>query len=56
MTYDEYLNDKDFVVHLHWMAREYDSDYIRRIADRMDGLIEEKRDNERKTTRLEVVE
>lgn len=48
-----YLNDKDFVVQLHDMARKYESDFLRRVADRMDFLIEEKRKDE--FTRMETM-
>lgn len=47
--------DKQLVVQLHDMARKYDSDFLRRVADRMDFMIEEKRRNEQ-LARLETLE
>ena len=41
----EYLSDKDFVIHVHDMAREYDSEMLRRLADRLDFMIEERKKN-----------
>lgn len=45
MTYEEYHTDKDFIIHLHNMAREYDSTFLRKVADRMDFMIEERKAN-----------
>jgi len=45
MSLAEYGNDKDFVVHLHDIARTYESDFLRRVADRMDFMIEERKAN-----------
>lgn len=47
--------DKQLVVQLHTMARKYDSDFLRRVADRMDFMIEEKKRNEQ-LARLETLE
>jgi len=55
MNNEQYGKDKDFVIHLHDIARQYDSNFLRKVADRMDALIEENRENERKVTRLEIV-
>lgn len=44
-----YLGDKDFVVQLHDMARKYESDFLRKVADRMDIMIEENRSEQRAT-------
>ena len=55
MNYERYLGDKNFVIHLHDIARKYDSEFLRGVADRMDKVIEENVDNERKVTRLEIV-
>lgn len=46
MSQEERLKDQEFVMHLHEMARLYDSDFLRRVADRFCELSEEKR-NER---------
>lgn len=45
MSFEEYGNDKDFVIHLHDIARTYESDFLRKVADRMDFMIEERRAN-----------
>ena len=37
--------DKNFVVSIHDIARKYDSDFLRRVADKMSELIEEKKRN-----------
>lgn len=50
-----HLQDKQLIVQLHYMARKYDSDFLRRVADRMDFMIEEKRRNEQ-LARLETLE
>ena len=42
MSLEERLKDQEFVMHLHEMARKYDSDFIRRVADRFCELSEEK--------------
>jgi HD superfamily phosphohydrolase YqeK len=55
MNNEQYGKDKDFVIHLHDIARQYDSNFLHKVADRMDALIEENRENERKVTRLEIV-
>ena len=47
MSYDEYTKLKDMVIQLHGMARKYESEFLRDVADRMDFMIEEKRDYER---------
>jgi len=47
--------DKQLVIQLHDMARTYDSDFLRRVANRMDFMIEEKRQNEQ-LARLETLE
>lgn len=44
---NDYLSDKDFVIHVHDMAREYDSEMLRRLADRLDFMIEERKENGR---------
>ena len=52
--YSQYLKDKDFVTHLHDMARKYDSPLLRKVADRMDDLIEENKRNEQ-SARMETM-
>ena len=47
MNYKRYLADKNFVIHLKGMARKYDSEFLRGVADRMDKVIEENIDNDR---------
>lgn len=42
MHYDGYRDDKDLVIQLHNMAREYDNTFLRRVADKLDELIEDK--------------
>jgi len=42
---NSYGKDKDFIIHLHDMARNYESDFLRRVADRMDFMIEERKAN-----------
>ena len=37
------MKDEEFVIHLHQMARKYDSDFLRRVADRMSDMIKELR-------------
>lgn len=53
MNIQDYANDKDLVVQLHNMAKHYESELLRNVADRMDFMIEEKRKDE--FARLEVV-
>lgn len=42
MHYDGYRDDKDLVIKLHDMAREYDIAFLRKVADKLDDLIEDK--------------
>lgn len=42
MSLEERLKDQEFVMHLREMARVYDSDFLRRVADRFCELSEEK--------------
>lgn len=46
MSIQDYANDKDLVIQLHNMARHYESEFLRTVADKMDSMIEEKRNNE----------
>lgn len=55
MNMQKYFEDKDFVIHLQDMARKYDSSLLRKVADRFDELVEEKRDNEFKSIRMETI-
>lgn len=41
MNRERYLSDKAFVSHLNHMASKYNSDFLRRVAIKMDFLIEE---------------
>ena len=50
-----YRSDKEFVVHLYDMARKYDSEFLRSIADRMDYIIEERKRDKKYIVCLETV-
>ena len=50
MNVEQRLKDQEFVMHLHEMARSYDSKMLRRVADRMSELIKENYENERRRT------
>lgn len=45
---NDHLRYKEFVNSLYDMAIEYDSDFIRRVANHMNELIEENYKNERR--------
>jgi HD superfamily phosphohydrolase YqeK len=47
MTIQDYAKDKQLVIQLHDMARHYDSEFLRNVADRMDFMIEENRKHDR---------
>ena len=54
--YEQYIKDKEFIIHLRSIAEKYDSDFLRSTANSMDKLIEENFDNERQpTTRMETL-
>jgi hypothetical protein len=55
VSQEQYAKEKELVAQLHYMANEYDSDYLRKVADEIDIMIEEKKSNDRKSTRLETV-
>ena len=40
--YDGYLDDRDLVIKLHDMASEFNNTFLRRVADRLSDLIEER--------------
>ena len=52
-TIENYWKDKQLVKQLHDMARHYESEFLRSVADRMDFMIEENRKDE--FTRMETV-
>ena len=41
MTSKEYQDSKSFVIHVHDIARKYESEFLRGVADRMDESIED---------------
>jgi ABC-type thiamine transport system substrate-binding protein len=43
MCYPEYRDDKQLVVDLHYMAVEYDNEFLRKVANKLEELIEEKK-------------
>lgn len=54
MSVEDYLSNKQMVTQLHSMARRYDSEFLRTVADKMDIMIEENR-NEQRATRVETM-
>jgi hypothetical protein len=42
MNIQDYAEDKGLVIQLHEMARHYDSEFLRNVADKMDIMIEDK--------------
>jgi len=48
------VTDGEFIIHLHDMARKYDSYFLRKVADRMSELTKENK-NAEQTIRLETV-
>ena len=47
MNIQDYTKDKRLVIQLHEMARHYDSEFLRNVADKMDMMIEEKKKYDR---------
>jgi hypothetical protein len=47
MTTKEYQESKSFVIHVHDIARKYESDFLRGVADRMDENIEDRKLDQR---------
>jgi len=47
MTSKEYQDSKSFVIHVHDIARKYESEFLRGVADRMDESIEEIKKDQR---------
>jgi hypothetical protein len=47
MTTKEYQESKSFVIHVHDIARKYESDFLRGVADRMDESIEDRKLDQR---------
>ena len=41
--YDGYGDDKELVIQLHEMAREFNNEFLRKVADKLDELIEDKK-------------
>lgn len=55
MNYQQYLNDKKFVMSIKDMARKYDSDFLHGVADRMDNMIEENIDNDKQLPKGKII-
>jgi len=49
-----YVSDEELIIHLHDMARKYDSSLLRTTADRMCELIKENKRHEH-ATRMETM-
>lgn len=47
MTSKEYQESKSFVIHVHDIARKYESEFLREVADRMDESIEDRKMDQR---------